>query len=385
MSVSQVLAGFLIIALANAGGPLAYAAGGDNSGGGHGVVSPTGEIVVLDLSEDSDEATEQSCSEIEKEEVDISREETLKEATRMAANRLFRLNKSFGLFYVRLFNFIRSGKLKWHFTQTPLAIYPDYSIPNPARMSIVQLARQCGRGQVIIQKDLFQRLSTVNQAALLIHEILLAKLGLGIPRSALRSAVKAIMGEESLLAAKLTTALNPVAPEILAGEYTIYAELNKLEGVATIKIRQPQEVTTTAECRGSYVTARSIAGKNSIYNNYPAFVPSPIWEIEKRFSWADRWDYFEWERNYSTPIIYLSGCHHTVLAENNPTNNRWFVSIEDQRKFASLGLSFLDGVFGSNKVAPTSYRIFINNVLYSTGNYDFKDGSASLQIPVELW
>ncbi|MGK5084368.1 hypothetical protein WDW37_13815 [Bdellovibrionota bacterium FG-1] len=120
--------------------------------------------------------------------------------------------------------------MKWALSSLPLKPVADANLNNPQDI-LLQVARQDLDGNVLIDRGLLARMNFTARAAMIVHELMLSKLGLNFPRPKLRLIIRSFFerGAEGLPIIEQT--LNGVSPSILAGTYEVRFELKLTPGV----------------------------------------------------------------------------------------------------------------------------------------------------------
>jgi hypothetical protein len=202
-----LMAAYLALSL-----PIASAdPGSEGSGGGHGVVSD-GKLYLLDLTEDPESAV------IDK--VNLFNDPLTKDAAAEAETRIQVLEPKYPDFTHAFVTTLH--EMQWYESNVALQSISDSELDIPAGFELPQVAVQHEGGEVLIDQSLASQMQHRGQAGLIVHEGFLAKLGLRVPRKAVRAAVRALFNDKLDAAGKIAAvekALNPVSPMILAGKY----------------------------------------------------------------------------------------------------------------------------------------------------------------------
>ncbi|HLD98890.1 MAG TPA: hypothetical protein VJB59_01455 [Bdellovibrionota bacterium] len=196
-------------------------AGNETSGGGQGVEQDDGGLEFLDLIENPEQ--------IRGAPVNIFEDERTRASAEYALARVAAMEKEFPRFAKASLQVLRN--IKWSFTQQTIPFINDAGVLVPG---MVQPAMQSENADVTIDEKLFIKMSVRNRAALFVHELLLAKLGLKFPRAPLRAIMLQLFSANPDWA-KIRSELDSVHPAIARGEYRFKMKIqnNEWHGIST--------------------------------------------------------------------------------------------------------------------------------------------------------
>ncbi len=200
----------------------AFAAGGDSSAGGHGVLNQ-GKIEFLDL------LTQDQASLVKKIDVvgDPAFAEALNHLRKILAGLLPPSGDSEEIFYKTLIENL--AQIEWYFSENPLEQVKDHQLDLDIGKNVLplQLAVQDESGHVVVNSTFFGLMDVVQRSALIFHEGLLYKLGTYAPREMIRK-IGRLVYDLNLTSvekrSKIREILNPIHTAILKGEYEMELE-----------------------------------------------------------------------------------------------------------------------------------------------------------------